>query len=181
MNVPLTFLLFGVAVFLFLAVISFIRGFNLKEKAYCINGLVSAMLSCSFLLMFLEQFVIGIGCFIAGAIIGLANYSKTMAAASREAVTQHVETDLSKPLKPAEILSWSGWFKIANKWGKTKSTVFYVLFNLAFIWLVPVLLLIFNFDSPSFVLLSVITVVGVMVSSVAIFNQQVIRNLKNHP
>jgi len=172
-------LLVGAAFFLFIAVIGFVRGFKLKETAYCINGVVCVLLSSWLLLMSFGQFVIGIGCFIAGAIIGLANYSKTMAASSREATNQQVQTDLSKPLNISEIFQWSAWFKIAAHYGICKTLLFYVLFNLAFIWIIPAILLLLNVASTSFVtLLSIIMTVSVLVSSLAIFNQQVIKNLK---
>jgi hypothetical protein len=178
MSTPLTFLLFGSSVFVFLAVISIVRGVKVREKAYCVSGLACVLLAFWLALLYFGQLLFGFGFFAAGAIIGLANYSRSTAAASRETVNQQTQTDLSKPLKPAELFSWGGWFKIAARWGNRTATIFYALFNLAFIMILPALLLLFNVGSASVTVLSIVAVIGVLASSVAIFNQQIIKNLK---
>jgi hypothetical protein len=174
-----TFLLLGAAIFLSIAAISIIRGVKLKESAYCISGLVCVLLSLWMVLMYFSQFVLGMGFFIAGAIIGLANYSKSIKAASREAVTQQKETDVTKPLKISELFSWSGWFKIASRWGIRKTLIFYILFNLGAIWVLPLVLIFLNVGSFNFIVfISVFVTIGVVISSVPIFNHQIINNLE---
>jgi hypothetical protein len=174
-----TFLLFGAAIFLAIATISIIRGVKLKERAYCINGSVCVLLSLWMVLLYFSQFVLGMGFFIAGAIIGIANYSKSMKAASREAVTQHKETDVSKPFKIMELFSWGGWFKIVHRWGLRKALLFYILFNLGAIWVIPLVLLILNVGSFNFIVfIAVFVTVGVVISSIPVFNQQVVKNLE---
>jgi hypothetical protein len=178
-STPFTFLLFGAAIFLAIAAIGIIRGIKLKERAYCISGLVCVLLSLWMVLMYFSQFVLGMGFFIAGAIIGLANYSKSMKAASREAVTSHKETDVSKPLKIIDLFSWGGWFKIASRWGIRKALLFYILFNLGSIWVIPLVLLILNVGSFNFIVfIAIFVTVGVVISSVPIFNQQIVKNLE---
>jgi hypothetical protein len=180
MSIPVTFLLFGAAVFLALAAISIIRGVKLKERAYCINGGVCVLLSLFMVLLYFNQVVLGIGFFIAGAIIGFANFSKSMKTASREAVTQHKETDLSRPFRIGELFSWGGWFKIASRWGTRKALLFYVLFNLVAIWFMPVILFILNIGSSSFIAgIAVFVTIVVVITSVPVFYQQVIRNLES--
>jgi hypothetical protein len=76
MSTLFTLLLFGAAIFLAIATISIIRGVKLKERAYCINGSACVLLSLWMVLMYFSQFVLGMGFFIAGAIIGLANLLK---------------------------------------------------------------------------------------------------------
>jgi hypothetical protein len=179
MSTLFTFLLLGASIFLGIAAISIIRGVKLKESAYCISGLVSVLLSLWMVLMYFSQFVLGMGFFIAGAIIGLANYSKSMKAASREAVTSHKETDVSKPLKIIELFSWDGWFKIASRRGIRKAQLLYILFNLGFIWILPVVLIILNLGSLVFIsFIAILVTVGVVISSVPIFNHQIKRNLE---
>jgi hypothetical protein len=180
MAIPFTFLLFGAAIFLALGAIGIIRGAKLKEKAYCINGVACVLLSLFAVLLYFNQVVLGIGFFIAGAIIGIANISKSMKTASREAVTQHKETDLSKPFKIGELFSWGGWFKIASRLGPRKALLFYVLFNLGAIWIIPVALFILNIgNSPFIAVIAVFVTIGVVITSIPIFYQQVIRNLES--
>lgn len=180
MSIPLTFLLFGAAVFLALGAIGVMRGAKLKERSYCINGVVCVLLSSFMVLLYFNQVVLGIGFFMAGAIIGIANFSKSMKTASREAVTQHKETDLSGPFKLGEVFSWSGWFEIASRWGTRKALAFYVLFNLGAIWIIPVALFILNIGSSFFIaVIAVFVTIGVVITSVPVFYQQVIRNLES--
>lgn len=180
MSISLTFLLFGAAIFLVLGAIGIIRGTKLKETAYCINGVVCVLLSLFMVLLYFNQVILGIGFFIAGAIIGLANFSKSTKVASREAITPYKETDLSGPFKLGEVFSWGGWFKIASRWGSHKALLFYVLFNLGAIWIIPVILFILNIGSSSFIaVITVFVTIGVVITSVPVFYQQVIRNVES--
>ncbi len=179
MAVPLTFLLVGAGFFLLMAAVGIIRGTKLKEKAYCVTGLVCILLSVWLLLMYFNQILFGICFFFAGVLIAFFNYRKSMDATYREATAYASKTDLSKPLKLIEVFSWVGWFKIATHWGTRKATVFYALFNLAFIMIFLALLVLLNVGGISFIaVVSAVAVPGVLVSSIAIFNQQVIRNIK---
>jgi hypothetical protein len=177
LGVTLTFLLVGAGFFVLLSVIGFVRGYKLKEKAYCTTGFVCVLLSVWLLLFYFNQFILGFGFFIASVVIALAIRSKVMKATSKETSVIAKKTVLSESLKFVDIFSWTGWFKIVNRWGKRVGLVFYVLFNLAFIWILPVLLLVLDVGKASFWVLIIFgSLIGV-VSSVAIFNQQVIRNI----
>jgi len=179
MNIPMTILLFGAAIFIVLAVIGIIRGFKTKERVYKINSLVCILLSVWLVLLFFNQFILSIGFFVAGAILSLANLSKSIKTASKEAVASRNQVDKSKPLSVSDLFSWGGWFKIAYRWGVRKAMLLYILFNLCFIWLLPIALLIFNIGSPFLVAFIAITVtIGVIISSIPIFNQQVVKNLE---
>jgi hypothetical protein len=175
--VPSSFLLFGAAFFLILAVIGIVRGYKLKEKAYCITGFACVLLSVWLLLFSFKQFILGFGFFIASVVIVLAIRSKVMRATSKEATVIAAKTDLSKSFRFVEIFSWTGWFKIVNRWGKRVALVFYVLFNLVFIWILPVLLLVLDVGGAAFLVILIFGSLMGVVSSVAIFNQQVIRNI----
>ncbi|MDI9576958.1 MAG: hypothetical protein QM398_02340 [Thermoproteota archaeon] len=180
MSIPLSFLLFGAVGFLVLALIGITRGVKIKERAYQINGLVCILLSVWLVLLYYSQLVLSIGFFIGAAILGLANLSKSIKAASREAVTSHKETDITKPLSVADLFSWGGWFKISTRWGIRKALAAYILFNLGVIWVIPLALLFLNIGSPSFIaIIGVFMTVVVLISSVPIFRQQITKNLPN--
>jgi len=183
-----SFILFGAVIFIVIAAIGIIRGHLLKEKIYKIGGLACTLMALAFVsLSFAPRaptpmipMVVTGGFFAAAAILVFANYSKFFEAGFREAENA-AKTDLAKPFKFSDVFMWEGWFKIVKQWGTRKALVLYVLFNLCLGSLIPLALWIFNIGSTLLVVfITIVMMAGLVITSIPIFYQQIVRNMETN-
>jgi len=123
-------MLFGVAFFGFIVIVSVVKARRKKEKAYYVSAVVSFLMLLSSIFVILNQFILVLVLFIAIGILSVAGLPKTIEVLRLEPLIELQEADLSAPLKVRELLTWKGWFKLESRWGVRKTVCLCSLLNM---------------------------------------------------
>jgi hypothetical protein len=123
LNLPLGIFLFGVAFFGLLIVVNVVRARRKREKLYYLGAAVSFTMLVAIVLVFLNQFVLGLTLVGVTAILSIAGLPKMQ----QELTKQWEGIDLSAPLRGRDFLTNKGWLKLASRWGQWKTIFLYYL------------------------------------------------------
>lgn len=95
-----------------------------KESTYYVTGIISFLAPLGFILLILNQIVLGL--FLLGAIFVISIIMLPKVVKLRVRELQGV--DLSTPMRKREYLSDKMWLKLAQRWGVWKAVCIYSLF-----------------------------------------------------
>ena len=122
MIVPFELSLLVVGFFGGMGIINLVRA--RKEREYYFSSMVSFFVVCVWILFLLEQILLGLVFLGIIGIVSVWRLPKIHRIVDRELR----QIDILSPLRARDFLGYSGWFKLANRWGVGKVACIYFVF-----------------------------------------------------
>jgi CDP-diglyceride synthetase len=126
---PYEAIVFLATLLILAAVLSIRQARRTGNKIHYVGVIVGCLMLTILALALLNQALFAFILLVVGGIACIAALPRVMAVQKREMDEQLInaieETDLSKPLRLREILTWNGWLKLAHKWGVWKTATIY--------------------------------------------------------
>ena len=148
---------------------SMLRARRSKEKVYYMSGVVGALTLLFFISILFQQIVFAIVFVTAAFMLSVISFPLLNTAFQREADKQRREKNFTEPLKAQELLTWSGWYKIAFRRSIPKTMTLYLAFNMGIIIPSSLALSIAGVTTTSFVIFLIIAAIVVVIFMIQLY------------